>query len=31
MSFNAAIGCVIGMACVIFLAGVYLLRMKEKR
>lgn len=30
MSFNAAIGCVIGMALVIFAAGLYLLRLKEK-
>lgn len=30
MSFNIAIGCVIGIACIIFAAGIYLLRLKEK-
>lgn len=30
MSFNGAMGIVIGMACVIFIAGIYLLRLKEK-
>lgn len=30
MSFNVAIGCVIGMALVIFAAGLCLLRLKER-
>lgn len=29
MSFNAAMGCVIGLALAIFAAGLYLLRLKE--
>lgn len=30
MSFNAAMGCVIGMALVVFVAGLYLIRIKER-